>query len=169
MSISKALEILRYLATGSLSVLLNIVVVIFFTEWVGLNYLASVSVCFVTVTFMSFFLNRSWTFYDGKLSLLRELARYLIVQTTQLPLSLLAIWYCVQILHLSYPLSMALISAVFVPTTYLIHRRWSFGLRWGEISSHSAGAQPAATGLFSANANNCPPPPNESKSSSLRP
>lgn len=162
----RILEAARYLATGTLSVALNILVVAFFTEWVGLNYLVSISLCFVTVTFASFFLNRSWTFQHGRLDLLQELIRYLLVNLTQLPLSLLACGFCVQFLHLPYPLAMAVVSAVFVPTTYLIHRRWSFGLAWSE----SAGArrtQAAASDSRTASANSCPPPPNDSKSSTL--
>jgi putative flippase GtrA len=159
-------EVLRYLATGTLSVVLNILVVAFFTEWVGLNYLVSISLCFVTVTFASFFLNRSWTFEDGKLALTQELVRYVAVTLTQLPLSLLACGFCVQVLHLPYALAMALVSAVFVPTTYLIHRRWSFGLSWSE-SARAGRTQAAALGARTASANNCPPPPSESKSSTL--
>jgi putative flippase GtrA len=136
--------VLRYLATGTLSVALNILVVAFFTEWVGLNYLVSISLCFVSVTFVSFFLNRGWTFRDGRLALAKELLRYIVVTMTQLPLSLLACGFCVQVLHLAYPVAMALVSAVFVPTTYLIHRRWSFGLSWTE-SSDRLDAQPVQT------------------------
>jgi putative flippase GtrA len=136
---ARLLELLRYLATGSLSVLLNIGVVVFFTEWVGLNYLVAISLCFVTVTFVSFFLNRSWTFADGRLPLWRELLRYVTVTLTQLPISLISCAFCIRVLHLRYPVAMALVSAVFVPTTYLIHRRWSFGLKWAQLSGSGQG------------------------------
>jgi putative flippase GtrA len=160
MNRDKLLEILRYLLTGSLSVALNLAVVAFFTEWVGLNYLLSIMICFFSVTFVSFLVNRSWTFSKGRLTALRELFRYFSVQLTQLPLSLLACGFCVQFLHLSYLVAMVLVSALFVPTTYLIHRRWSFGLRWSEQAQSAEG--------LPASANNCPPRPNESKSSALR-
>jgi|SRR5580658_6633541 putative flippase GtrA len=160
MSRAKLLEIVRYLLTGGLSVALNLAVVVFFTEFVGLNYLLSITICFASVTFVSFLLNRSWTFGKGRLSALRELLRYFSVQITQLPISLLACAFCVQILHLSYPLAMVLVSALFVPTTYLIHRRWSFGLKWSEQTQ-------TAEDLV-ASANNCPPRPNDRKSSALR-
>ena len=131
---SKAGEILRYLVTGSLSVVLNVLVVAFLTEYVGLNYLVSISLCFATVTFASFCLNRAWTFRRQDLSFAGELTRYMTVTLTQLPLSLLACGFCVQILRMQYLLSMALVSAGFVPITYLIHRRWSFKLKWIEPS-----------------------------------
>jgi putative flippase GtrA len=129
---SRILEILRYVATGTLSVALNILVVAFLTERVGLHYLMSISVCFVTVTFVSFCLNRIWTFRKRAPGMSGDLARYVAVTFTQLPLSLISCSICVELLHIPYPLAMALVSAVFVPTTYLLHRYWSFGLKWLE-------------------------------------
>jgi putative flippase GtrA len=95
-ALGRLLEIGRYGFTGALSVGLNLLVIVFLTERLKFHYLVSISVCFVTVTFVSFCLNRVWTFRK------RESIAVIVV------------------------------SLVFVPTTYLMHRRWSFGLRWRE-------------------------------------
>jgi putative flippase GtrA len=132
MIVDRAFEILRYVATGALSVALNILVVVILTELVGLNYLLSISICFVTVTFVSFCLNRGWTFRKGQGGAPQDLARYVLVTLLQLPVSLASCSVCVELLHLPYELAMALVSALFVPMSYLLHRRWSFGMRWLE-------------------------------------
>jgi len=129
MVVSRASEVLRYLATGALSVALNLLIILALTEWAGLHYLASISVCFVTVTFVSFCLNRVWTFGKRTAGVSRDLARYTLVTLTQLPLSLGGCSLCVEIFRIPYPIAVAFVSIVFMPATYLLHRSWSFGSR----------------------------------------
>ena len=128
MVVSRASEVLRYFATGALSVALNLLIILSLTEWAGLHYLASVSVCFVTVTLVSFRLNRVWTFGKRKAGVSGDLARYALVTLTQLPLSLGGCSLCVEVFRIPYPIAVAFVSIVFIPTTYLLHRSWSFGL-----------------------------------------
>jgi putative flippase GtrA len=129
MILSRALEVLRYLATGTLCVALNLLIILFLTEWVGLHYLVSLSVCFVTVTFVGFYLNRVWTFRKRAGGAPVDLARYVFVTLVQLPLSLGACSICVDLLRIPYPIAIVLVSVAFVPLTYVLHRSWSFGLR----------------------------------------
>jgi putative flippase GtrA len=128
MIVSRAAEVLRYLATGALSVALNLLIILSLTEWAGLHYLASITVCFVTVTFVSFCLNRVWTFGKRKAGVFGDLARYALVTLTQLPLSLGGCSLCVEVFRIPYPIAVAFVSIVFIPATYLLHRSWSFGL-----------------------------------------
>jgi putative flippase GtrA len=121
------LEAFRYLVSGILSVSLNLLIIVLLTEIAGLNYLLSISVCFATVTFVSFCVNRFWTFGKRGEGARRDLARYGLVALIQLPLSLGFCSLGVGLLELPYPLVVALSSIVFVPVTYLVHRTWSFG------------------------------------------
>jgi putative flippase GtrA len=132
-ALGRLLEIGRYGFTGALSVGLNLLVIVFLTERLKFHYLVSISVCFVTVTFVSFCLNRVWTFRKREsVGSQGDLVRYAVLTLTQLPLSLGASSLCVEVFHMPYPIAVIVVSLVFVPTTYLMHRRWSFGLRWRE-------------------------------------
>jgi putative flippase GtrA len=126
MVVSRATEVLRYLATGALSVALNLLIIVSLTDWAGLHYLASISVCFVTVTLISFCLNRFWTFGKRKPRVSGDLVRYALVTLTQVPLSLGACSLCVEVFHIPYPIAVVFVSIVFTPMTYLLHRSWSF-------------------------------------------
>jgi putative flippase GtrA len=129
MSVSRALEVIRYLATGTLCVALNVVIIVLLTERLRLHYLLSIFVCFVLVTSVGFCLNRVWTFRKRATGAHRDLARYVVVALTQIPVSLVACGICVELLHIPYPMAVVLVGGVFAPATYLVHRRWSFGLR----------------------------------------
>lgn len=124
-------EIVRYLVTGSLSAALNLLLVALLTEAAGLNYLVSICVCFVTVTFVSFALNRGWTFRKRRAGAPTDLARYVLVTSTHLPVSVAACSFGVEVLRLPYLIALALTSVLFVPSSYLLHRTWSFGLGRG--------------------------------------
>jgi putative flippase GtrA len=141
MTAARAAEIIRYLVTGTLSVGLNLLIILVLTEEVGLNYRTSITVCFVTVTFVSFCLNRFWTFRKREQGAPRDLMRYVLVTLTQLPLSLAACSFAVEFLNLPYVAAAALSSVVFAPTTYLVHRIWSFGLGRGNSLPNRQGEQ----------------------------
>ena len=129
MSCARILEIARFLATGTLCVALNVLIITLLTEGLGLHYLLSTSVCFVLVTLVGFCLNRVWTFRKRGKEARRDLTRYVVVTITQFLVSLLGCGICVEMLHIPYPLTLLLLSGLFAPATYLLHRRWSFGLR----------------------------------------
>jgi putative flippase GtrA len=84
----------------------------------------------VAVTFVSFGVNRLWTFSKRDAGVRKDFARYVSVVVLQLPLSLGAFSFCIEGLHLSPPAAAVLVSVVFAPANYLLHRSWSFGLRW---------------------------------------
>jgi putative flippase GtrA len=126
---ARVAEICRYLLTGAITVALNLLIIVLLTEGAGLNYLVSISVCFVTVTFVNFFLNRYWTFRKRGRGVPQDLGRFALVAAINLPLSLAACSFGVEVLKLPYVAAVALTSILFVPTTYLLHRGWSFGLR----------------------------------------
>jgi putative flippase GtrA len=127
---SRVREFIRFAVTGGISLLLNMAIVIFLTERVGLNYLISMTVCFLTVTFVSFWLNRVWTFRKTGAAAGHDLMRYIITTAVQLVLSLTSCSFCVEVLHIPYTIAMVMLSVLLVPVTFLMHRRWSFDLRW---------------------------------------
>ncbi|MGH8142433.1 MAG: GtrA family protein [Steroidobacteraceae bacterium] len=128
--ISRFLELLRFGATGALSVMLNLAIITFLTERVGFNYLASIATCFATVTFVSFWLNRVWTFRKQGGAVATDLVRYTTTTVVQLVLCLGFCSLLVTMFHMSYQLAVIGLSIVFVPFNYLLHRQWSFNLRW---------------------------------------
>ncbi len=52
----------RYTFAGGLMLLANLILVWFFTRFLGMHYLLSCSVAFIIESFIGFFVNRKWTF-----------------------------------------------------------------------------------------------------------
>ena len=129
MSKDRLLEVLRYLSTGALSVALNLLILLTLMHF-GVHYLVAICVCFVAVTTISFGINRLWTFRKRAGGAHKDFGRYLLVALAQLPISLVSFAACVELLHLPPPMAAVVVSAIFAPALYLLHRGWSFGLGW---------------------------------------
>jgi len=132
--VQRAFELARFVVTGTFSAVLNVLIVMLLTERLGLHYLLSVCVCFLTVTFVSFWINRLWTFRKRQPGAAGDLARYVVTTFVQMGLAVVCLSICVEVFHIPYPIAMLLLSAAFVPVTYLFHRFWSFRLKWLEVS-----------------------------------
>jgi putative flippase GtrA len=121
---------IRYLATGALGAALNVVVAVFLTEYVGLNYLVSLTICSAIVIVVGFFLNRSWTFRKRGTAVAAEFLRYALITGINVPIGLVACAVLVKEAEIPYPYAIAIVAVTFAPITYAIHRAWTFGLSW---------------------------------------
>jgi len=89
------------------------------------------SVCFLTVTFAGFLINRWWTFRKTGGAPAQDFRRYLVVTLINMTVGLAVCAFCVNVLGIPYVVAMVLMSLAFVPLTFILHRRWSFGLGRG--------------------------------------
>jgi putative flippase GtrA len=123
-------EIARYVATGGICVLLNVLIAMVLTEYFGLHYLVSLAVCSAIVTVVGFFLNKSWTFRTRGSPVLPEFLRYALVTGVNIVITLCACALLVEKLRIPYLFAIAIIGVGAAPLTYIVHRAWSFGLSW---------------------------------------
>lgn len=126
-------QFVRYCFVGLLSVGLNTVTIIGLTRYFGLNYLWSVAICFVFVTTVGYILNRGWTFVRSNRGHAIASLRYVLATVGQLGLSLVCCSITVSVFHLRYEVVALVLSAIFAPFSYLVHRGWSFGLKWRKV------------------------------------
>lgn len=123
-------EMVRYLVTGALGASLNVGVAVILTEYVGLNYLVSMTICSALVIVVGFFLNRSWTFRKRGMTAWTEFLRYALVTGINVPVGLVACAVLVSIAKIPYAYAIAIVAVAFAPLTYVTHRAWTFGLSW---------------------------------------
>ena len=123
-------EMTRYLATGALGASLNVAVAVFLTEYVGLNYLVSLTICSAMVIVVGFFLNRNWTFRKRGTTVVAEFMRYALVTGVNVLIGLVACAILVEVAKIRYAYSIVIVAIAFAPATYIVHRAWTFGLSW---------------------------------------
>jgi len=116
--------------TGALGIAINVAVAVFLTEYIGLNYLVSLTICSALVIVIGFLLNRSWTFRKHGSSVGREFLRYALVTGINVPFGLVCCAVLVKLAGIPYGYSVAIVGIAFAPLTYAVHRLWTFGLGW---------------------------------------
>ena len=124
-------ELARFVITGTACVALNVAIVTVLTEYAGLHYLVSLSVCFVTVTLVGFAANRWWTFRKTGGAPAQDFRRYLLVTLANMVVGLALCKLCVDVFGIPYAIAIVLISIAFIPVTFLVQRHWSFQLGRG--------------------------------------
>jgi putative flippase GtrA len=123
-------EITRYVMTGGICVCINVFASMLLTEVFGLHYLVSLTLVSLVVTVTGFLLNRSWTFRKTGVGIAPEFLRYSFATAVNIVIGLWACSFLVEQLRIPYAYSIAIVSVVFAPMTYIVHRAWSFGLSW---------------------------------------
>jgi putative flippase GtrA len=123
-------EIVRYVVTGGLCVLLNVFITMVLTEYAGMHYLVSLTACSAIVTVVGFALNKSWTFRTRGCAMLPEFLRYALLTGVNIAIGL---WACALLVEkggIPYFYAIAMVGVGAAPLTYIGHRAWSFGLTW---------------------------------------
>ncbi len=123
-------EIARYIVTGGVCVMLNVLIAMVLTEYFKFHYLVSLAICSAIVTVVGFVLNKSWTFRKQGSAVLPEFLRYSLVTGINIVITLLVCALLVERLGIPYLYAIAMIGVGAAPLTYIVHRAWSFGLSW---------------------------------------
>ena len=118
-------ELLRFLAVGGASALLNTAIIIALTEGLRIDYLIAYAICFVLVTLFGLIANRRWSFALAGRVQRRELVRYYAV-TVVGTLIAMAVSRALVGLGLHYGLAVFLSAGVLAPVNFIAHRWFSF-------------------------------------------
>ena len=121
-------EIVAFLAVGGASYFLNLLVLAYCVEWLGMHYAAAMIISFVVVVSIAHSLNRHLVF-KSQASYIRELGKYNLVIVGQFILGLGLMAAFVELGHLSYLIANAVAAALLAAGSYLLHKTWTFARR----------------------------------------
>ena len=121
-----ARELPRFLVVGGVCFLLNTLVLYVGTEWLHLNYLVSLAVCFLLVNAVGFLLNGSFTFRVRIAGRADRWVRYYAMMTASLVASLGLFYIAVDLLHMNYLIANVVNTLILFGFNYLVGRRLVF-------------------------------------------
>lgn len=120
-------RIFKYLIAGSIGTFVNLALLYFFTDILGIWYLISAGLAFVLSFFVSFFLQKFWTFSDrDRQKMYRQMAGYLSVALANLALNTALMYLLVDGLKIWYMLAQFIISAFIAIESYLVYKFFIF-------------------------------------------
>ncbi len=123
-------KIIKFIFAGGTATAVNFVLLYVFVDIVHLWYLAGSGLSFVFAFFVSFSLQKFFTFKDKKVDqVYKQLFQYLIVTLSGLAFNLLCMWVLVDHFGLWYMLAQFFTSAVVAVFNYFAYKEVIFKLR----------------------------------------
>jgi dolichol-phosphate mannosyltransferase len=119
-------QAIKYMVVGSFGTLLNLLVMYFSVELLGLWYLFGGALGFFVGVTVNYFLNKEWTFYDKKNVSLLQYKRYLLISLIGLAGGALLLLFLVEVLGLWYLFSQILAILIMGSLSFILHKFWTF-------------------------------------------
>ncbi len=118
----KYLRVIKFLIAGGTAASVNLVILYLLTEFAHFWYLISSAFAFIISFFVSFYLQKFWTFADNsREKIIKQMTSYLIVALLNLFLNLLLMLFFVEIVGLWYMLAQLISEALIATESYLVY------------------------------------------------
>ena len=123
------MKFLAYAAAGGICTLLYLAVQWLCTSIVGLHYLVSALIGFLTLTPLGFWLQKLLTFRTPRAAAKVEWPRYFLVTISSLAANLALMYVLVSLLGVWYLLAAMIAALLLLAVNFLLNDRWSFATR----------------------------------------
>ena len=129
----KYFGIFKYIVSGGSAACVNLGVLYLLTEYAGVHYLQSAILSFIAAFFVSFLLQKFWTFNNSEKEQMHlQMVAYLAVSLVNLGIYTLMFYLLVEYLHLWYFLSAILAGGLIAVSSFFIYRHLIFKHRVAE-------------------------------------
>lgn len=120
--IEKNKKIFRFIISGASATAVDIFLLFYLTEIVGLWYIHSAVLAFGASFFVSFYLQKYWTFEDNRKHVrTRQMLMHFLVASTNLSLNTFGLFFLVHFLHVHYLLAQLLVVGVLGIGSFLMY------------------------------------------------
>jgi putative flippase GtrA len=115
--------IVRYLIAGGIAATFNLTALYILTDLIGLYYLVSVAISFIAAYFVSFTLQKFWTFQDKTTHRLRgQAGMYFVTFITNFLLNMGIVYLLVEKVHVWYLLAQVAASGILAVGSFFIYK-----------------------------------------------
>ncbi len=118
---------IKYLISGGTAASVDLILLFLFTHFLGFHYLISAILAFMIAFFVSFYLQKFWTFRDNRKEIIYgQMAVYLTVALVNLGLNTGLMYLFVEYLRVWYLLAQVMAGAMIAVESFLIYRFFIF-------------------------------------------
>ena len=122
----------KYYAVGASGVLVNLGLLFYLTEYVGLWYFLSYTLAISASITSNFILNKFWTFRDSIISqrTIVMYVKFVSVSLMGMGIQLGSVFLLVESLSVYYMLAALVSICIAGAINFMINRRWTFGIKF---------------------------------------
>ncbi|MBU1102182.1 glycosyltransferase [Patescibacteria group bacterium] len=134
--IYKHRQIIRYIISGGTAATVNLVLLFVLTDIFGIWYLLSSTLAFSTAFFVSFYLQKFWTFRSkNQEKIYQQMALYFSVAVINLGLNAALMYFSVDILRIWYLFAQILVSGIIAVESFLVYKFLIFNRQGNSVLS----------------------------------
>ncbi|HLC38913.1 MAG TPA: GtrA family protein [Patescibacteria group bacterium] len=119
-------QFLKYIMVGGLATLLDFIFLYILVEFVHLHYLLAAIISIVVIVWISFSLNKFWTFANSEKKYFQQFIKYIISHSVGLAINLLILASLVQFFHLWYLFAKIFATFAAAVTNFWLVKRFIF-------------------------------------------
>ena len=120
-------QLARYVISGGTAATVNLALLYVLTDYLAIWYLFSTMLAYVVSFFVSFFLQKFWTFRDSRKDQInRQLVIYACIAGFGLGFNVLLMYFLVDILHIWYMFSQIIVGFILAFCNFLFYKFFVF-------------------------------------------
>ena len=122
----------KYYAVGATGILVNLGLIYYLTEYVGLWYFLSYALAISVSITSNFILNKFWTFRDSidSQKIIVMYVKFVSVSLVGMAIQLGSVYVLVESLTVYYMLAALISICIAGAINFIINRRWTFGVKF---------------------------------------
>lgn len=119
--------VLRYMISGGTAAFTDLALLYFFTDVLEIWYITSAVLAFIAAFFVSFILQKFWTFKDARRDVIhKQITLYFFLNVWNLVLNTALIYFLVDTFGLWYILAQIFVGAIIAVESFLFYRFFVF-------------------------------------------
>ncbi|MFH1290298.1 MAG: GtrA family protein [Nanoarchaeota archaeon] len=126
----------RYIVSSGSTLVLDLLILGFFTEIVGLYYLVSVAISYTSSTTVNYFINRNWGFRGTKTKVIKGYVLFLAFGVFGLLLTLFLMWVFVDLVGIHYSLSRIIVAIIEGTILFILNSIFTFRIPLMEMAPY---------------------------------
>ena len=123
----KRQTVIKFIISGGTAAIVNLLLLYFFTDIVGLWYITSSVLSFIVAFVVSFCFQKFWTFQDGSTDKMHtQVAFYLVVTVTNLCINTFFIYLLVEFFAVHYLFAQIITGIIIACESFFVYRIFIF-------------------------------------------
>ena len=118
--------LVKYVVSGGTAAFADIFSLYVLTEWLGLWYLISAGLAFLVAFWVSFFMQKHWTFQDKSAQSHKQATAYFVVAVVNLGINTLLMYALVDLVHIWYLFAQIIIGGLIAFSSFFVYRKFIF-------------------------------------------
>jgi putative flippase GtrA len=119
-------QIIRYSIAGFIGFIINILVYLFLTEFLHVQYITAAFLSFLFPQIVTFIMDKYWSFGNRSRRIVAQFTKFVIISITALAVNLFFLYLLVEYAKLFHLIAQIIAVIISSGISFLGHRNWAF-------------------------------------------